>query len=532
MRNIFCTALIIFFHFKVFNQSNSLEFKAKYEQAKINLKNKKYELAKNELVAMLSNIKSNHYSPYIGYYLALAYYKLNDLQSAENQLLKIQNSSPNWNRNNDLNYLLGIIFLSKKEADKALGKFNKIEEKTYEKSINQQIKSFFNNNKNANEIKLLAAKYPKFKVLKDFEVENKLNIYELSAKEIPILAIRPKQNFSKEIFNIGVLFPFRVDSNQTENNQYIYDMYEGMQIAVEKLKMEQININLRAYDIANSKTEMVKLLHNKQFLENEILIGPLHQESNKIAQYYANESKIGLVNPLSKNSQLYKNKPFSYLNKASNWGYIKQAKKFVEFNFSGESAIVYEKNDSLAAKMLSEEFKKSNAKFTFIKYLNAESINPYLKKKFGSIFVFGQPKTTISIVTNLDKKFGIVPIIINKDFLPDQFNFGGSNNPELYIFNQDFVDESNENIQKFKTDYWEKRNNLTSIYTYKGYDLIIFWGRQLAKFKQGYLDMISIRPSDEDFLVTNFNYSIVPNENVAFTITTIQNGIETFYRKF
>ena len=94
------------------------------------------------------------------------------------------------------------------------------------------------------------------------------------------------------------------------------------------------------------------------------------------------------------------------------------------------------------------------------------------------------------------------------------------------------MDENNESLQKFKADYWEKRNNITSIYTYKGYDMMLFWGRQLAKYKQNYLDMITIKPIDEDFLVSGFNYGLVPNENAAFTITTIQNGVETFYRKF
>jgi hypothetical protein len=530
MKYYFNLFFILLFISSAYSQSTSLDFKAKYEQAKIDLKNKKFESAKNQFLSLKSGARPNHYTPYISYYLALAYFNLNEIQSAENQLITIQNTS--WSKNADLNYLLGIIYLSKKEADKALSRFSKIESKSFEKNIDTQIKSYFTKNKNATEIKLLAEKYPNIKVLKTFAVENKANIYELSANEIPVLPSRPKSNFSKDIYNIGVLFPFGIDSGQSDNNQYIYDMYEGMQFAIDKLKSEKINIKLHAYEIGNSSEEMLKLINNKQFLEDEILIGPLHQESNKIAQYYANESKVCLVNPLSKNPQLYRNKPFSYLSKASNWGYVKQAQKFASFNFSGESAIVYEKNDSLAARVLADELKKSNTKYAFIKYTNGESLNPYLKRKFGSIFVFAQPKTSVSLLTVLDKKFGIVPIIINREFLPDQIKFSASNNPELYIFNQDFLDESNENLQKFKSDFWEKRNNITSLYTYKGYDMMLFWGRQLAKYKQNYLDMVTIKPIEDDFLVSGFNYGFVPNENVAYTITTIQNGVETFYRKF
>ncbi len=66
----------------------------------------------------------------------------------------------------------------------------------------------------------------------------------------------------------------------------------------------------------------------------------------------------------------------------------------------------------------------------------------------------------------------------------------------------------------------------------KGYDMLLFWGRQIHKYKQNLPSMFNIINSDDGYLVNNFNYSLVPNENSAFTITTIQNGIETLYRKF
>ncbi|MES2795087.1 MAG: hypothetical protein V4683_03920, partial [Bacteroidota bacterium] len=76
------------------------------------------------------------------------------------------------------------------------------------------------------------------------------------------------------------------------------------------------------------------------------------------------------------------------------------------------------------------------------------------------------------------------------------------------------------------------KNNIASYYTYWGYDLMLFWGRQISKNQENYLDRLPITKDLEGYLLSGFNYRDVPNENSAFTITTIDNGIETFYRKF
>lgn len=533
MKYYFNFFFIFLFISKAFTQSPSLEFKAKYSQAKLDLKNKKYELAKTGFLNLKSTSTSPVYSPYISYFLSLTFFHTNEIQLAENQLVNIQNNYPNWDKINEVNFQLGLVYFAKKETEKALYNFNKISLKSFEKDIDLQITKHFKSQKIVSPNKIWVEKFTNLKTLKSLNNESEaINIYDLKPSEIPILQPKPKANYTKNYFNFGLLLPFHADSAMNESSQYVYDMYEGMLLAVEKLKSENISIKINAYDVGNNKNKLLQLLNNLQFLENEILIGPLYQETNKIIQYYANERKVTLINPLSKNKQLIDNKPFSFLNKASNYGFAKQAVKFAANNFLGESAIIFDKNDSLATKLVAEELKKNGTKYTLIKYTNAESLSPYLKKKFGSIYLIINPKNSLNAISNIEKKYGIVPIITHNDFLPNQLQFNASNSPELYIFNQDYIDEESESIKKFKLEYWESRNNLASIYTMKGYDMMLFWGRQIGKYKQNHIDMVKLSSFDDDYLVNNFNYSLLPNENAAFIITTIQNGVEAFYRKF
>lgn len=531
MRKLFIL-LFIFISVQIFAQNPSLEFKAKYEQAKIDLKNKDYKNANSKLLLLKNGTVYPSYSTYINYFLAQSYFYLNNWEQAENELITLQKSKPNWAKINDLNFLLGKIYLKTNRFENALSSFNKIANKAFENDIKTEVNQFLQNRKPIIWPSNWLDKNPNLSFLNSLaKNKNVAQIYDIKESELPYLPERTKVNYSDNNYNVGLLFPFKIDSNKTENNQYIYDFYEGMKMAKEKLQNESINVNIHTYNVGNTTNEILKLLKNRPFLEEEILIGPLYNEPNKIAQYYANERKVILVNPMSKNSHLVNNKPFSLLNKAGNAGFAKQATKFLTFNFIGEIAVIHDKNDTSLVKVITNELKKSNTKFSLISYNNGESLNSFSKKKFGSILLLSSAKTSLNIISSINQKWNLTPILIHKDNLPTE-NFSKLQDAELYIFNQDFINEEAEQIQQFRTEYWEKRSNLASIYTMKGYDMLLFWGRQMHKFKQNLPNMFNILNSDEGYLVNNFNYSLVPNENSAFTITTIQNGIETLYRKF
>lgn len=531
MRKLFIL-LLIFITVKIVAQNPSLEFKAKYEQAKIDLKNKDFRNANTKLLLLKNGTVYPTYSPYVNYFLAQSYFYLNNLEQAENELVTLQKSKPNWAKSNELNFLLGKIQLKSNRFENALLSFNKITNKTFEPDIKIEVNQFLQNSKPINWPSNWLEKYPNLSFLNSLaKNRNIAKIYDLKESELPLLPERPKINYTDNNYSVGLLFPFKIDSIKAENNQYIYDFYEGMKIAKEKLQNENINLNIHTYNVGNTTNEILKLLNNKPFLEEELLIGPLYNEPNKIAQYYANERKVVLVNPMAKNSQLVNNKPFSLLNKAGNASFAKQATKFLTFNFIGEIAVIHDKSDTSLVRSFTNELKKSNTKFSLINYQNGESLNAFSKKKFGSILLLSSAKASLNIISNINQKWNLTPILIHKDNLPSE-NFSKIQDAELYIFNQDFINEEAEQIQQFRTEYWEKRNNLASIYTMKGYDMLLFWGRQIHKYKQNLPSMFNIINSDDGYLVNNFNYSLVPNENSAFTITTIQNGIETLYRKF
>ena len=117
-----------------YSQSPSLEFKAKYQQAKINLKNNNIEQAKKAFEYLIST-PQNSYTPYLYYYLAMAQHKLNDYNECENTLEQISSKYTLWALNDDYYYLTGINYLKKNEIEKSLTFLNKIKNKDFENKI-------------------------------------------------------------------------------------------------------------------------------------------------------------------------------------------------------------------------------------------------------------------------------------------------------------------------------------------------------------------------------------------------------------
>lgn len=531
---------IIIFHFNANGQNPNLEFKAKYEDAKLSIKSKNFSKALTQFEYLSKSYTQNNHSPYIQYFIGFSKFKLLQLNDAEKTVQELLSNYPEWSQKDDANFLLGSINISKKDLKKALNSFEKVNSKKLWTNINTILKKELFNISDKNLIKQYVNEYPNIEILKEFLSNSKIiDQYGLLPDNVPILPDNSKfQNLNKGFINVGVLFPFQlknISSEKNENdNQYAIDMYEGMLFGVEKLKDEGITIKLHAYDIENKIDKIEKLLYNKQFLEEDLIIGPLHSETNKIAQYYANEKKVPLLNPLSKNADLITNKLYSFLVNASFEHQAEQAANFVINNFYGDAIVIYgntAKDSTVAMAYAAEFHKQSNKAIQTIKYLNSNSLNSLVKNKIGHIFMVCSSKLGGTIFNIIEKKMENVPVIAMRESFPDLLQFNSNNKPNLYFINPEFVDDNNENIKNFKLDFWNKRNILASYYTIKGYDMMLFWGRQISKNKSNFKQMLSIKANNDGYLLNGFDYSNNSNENSALTITAFENGNEVIFRK-
>jgi ABC-type branched-subunit amino acid transport system substrate-binding protein len=78
----------------------------------------------------------------------------------------------------------------------------------------------------------------------------------------------------------------------------------------------------------------------------------------------------------------------------------------------------------------------------------------------------------------------------------------------LYLIETDYVDRYKEGIREFQKTYWNKTNTFPSVYSYQGYDQLLFFGRMLNQYKDGIQKGIQSRKhTGEDYLLSGFDFT-------------------------
>ena len=83
----------------------------------------------------------------------------------------------------------------------------------------------------------------------------------------------------------------------------------------------------------------------------------------------------------------------------------------------------------------------------------------------------------------------------------------------LYLIDTDPVDRDKETIRQFQKNYFSKTNTFPSVYSYQGYDQLLFFARMLYKYKDKLSDGLQSRKyGEEEYLLAGFDYTKA-NEN-------------------
>ena len=145
---------------------------------------------------------------------------------------------------------------------------------------------------------------------------------------------------------MGLFLPFyfRTDSASLVRitRSWTTDMYNGAQLAVEKLKTEGIEVNLVTYD-TRGKTSLPELIRSGELDGLDLMVGPVTQKSLKQLSDFSKEKKITMVNPLSGNNEIIKENPYALLYFPSNESIARRAANYAKkhFNKNKTAAIFY-----------------------------------------------------------------------------------------------------------------------------------------------------------------------------------------------
>ena len=368
MKKFFISILFLFFSNSIFAQSSYSDF---LEIKKLFNQNKYPELLSQEL----SFKKSDEFYPYIIFYRAVSYHKINDKDNSLRLLKNLINDFPNWSQIDEVFYWAVRIELEFNNINNALEYFSKIKEKSINESLHifldSKIKMInsFSVLKKWNEVypsNLVVAKYYGRKLLKEYLDEETL-------KEIKtLLEFVPKNELfqsEKKTFNIAILLPFMYSSIENNyfirNNSFILDLYAGINYAFKNFEGNKTNIIINSFDTKRDPDVVREIINSGDLSDIDLIIGPLYGKPIEIIKQFCLENKVLMINPLSNNSLIIQDNNYSLLFQPSLETIAKKAASYASSKFENKNAIIFYENnyqDSLLAS-------------TYINHLEQDSFN-------------------------------------------------------------------------------------------------------------------------------------------------------------
>jgi tetratricopeptide (TPR) repeat protein len=527
------------------------EYKRKYDSGKQLLTDGKYQLAQEVLRPLLIENPENPFTAYAYYYSALASFKAAKLDESRLMLRQLLEKYPQWPDADNAHYLLGNIALEKNDWKTGFAELDKVKSKPAKDDVPNLKKYYIAKAKNLIPLKEIMQKSPDDKDLASMLVDRLMASADPNDVKLATqLNDKFKFNKSEEIqeqtqtekktsYNVAVLFPFQysklVADKAARNNQFAVDMYNGIKLGKAQLEEEGIKINLFAYEIDNSTDKMLSLVNQPGFANMDLLIGPLYGPPNKVASTFANQYKIGLVNPISNNAQLVQNSPASYLLQPSFESQAINSAKYALQTFTPKSVVIiygYSSKDSLMAHNYRKAFIEGGGKvLAFKKILQAEAsqIEQVMAGKnetnLGHVFITTpNQNVAANFISVVEKSFSKIPIITLSNWLEFQMlSFEQYERRNIHFIYPEYVDYLSDTLSTFKKKYISQRNIIPSLYSYQGFDLLVYFGRALAAYGTNFHAGLQSQPPARGLIIAGFDYRD-SNDNQYVPLVKFQNS--------
>ena len=387
---ILYTILFLFIGYAALTQ----DFQQKYLTGKALFRDGKYRLAMEAFRSVADPTTKSTLTEYASYYFALSAYHDGQIYVARDMLLQIADRFYTWRKMDEVNLWLTQVNFELKNYTRALKYFDDIVSDEILRHARPLMRYQLSQIDSLEVLLKLHSDYPDDRYIgealvtaiteqplatKDFGLmESLVNKFELNRSRYNVLDY--SQNVKKESYQIGVLLPFMFESfdqtRQILRNNLVTSLYEGMLLAEEELRDLGKQIELIPYDTKRSEGKTVSIIRQEELRSMDLIVGPLYPGPSRIVSQFSYDNRINMVNPLSSNSEVIGNNPYSFLFEPSSETQAKIAAQFAAENFEkGTAVILYEDNvrDSIFAHVYKAEIEKDSFEVVWFRKFTEEN---------------------------------------------------------------------------------------------------------------------------------------------------------------
>lgn len=363
--------------------------------------------------------------------------------------------------------------------------------------------------------------------------------------------ITPCSDFSydkTQSFNIVLLLPLFLDDNLSKMSRYknekdkmfyrntknFVEIYEGVLLALQKLKSQGLSIKLTVYDTKKDAKTVKHIMDNLNYPNVDLLIGPIYSKNIKIVAQYSKRHHINLVSPLSQNNALIANNPFIYQVVPSNTMRIKKTADTFAKLHNTNFLIIH--NGTEKEKKLIDVYKEKLSKSTcFQENTNAislktvdysvggvERVEDALSVGIENIVIIPSNEEvfitqTINQLDTLTKRYNIKLVGSPKWEHFQSINLKNLKSLSFQYLSPTFINYYDSNVNKFIKQYRETYRTEPSTYSFEGYDIMYYFASALRKYGRHFQFCLSpnVAMPNRHGLIFDFDF-MRTNENGGF----------------
>lgn len=573
--------LLIITTLTAFQSWGQTNYASEYMSGKNYFRDGNYQMAKNKFNRILDSDEDNPYYLYASYFYGISAFRTDEPDKALEQFRRIKSTHAKWDKMDELNIWYGLMLLDQKDLFKGVEVLNNIENKELQEIAAKVKKAYLSNYDSIPLLQKAIELNPYDSVLAKHLAEvisNKpiidrqnelleflIESFDLKKEEYDFFDESVSQK--KSTYNVAVLLPFMINSLTTSKgnkaNQFVLDLYQGIQQAADDLNKNGEKIKLFAFDTEKNSKATAKILASGELLEMDLVIGPLYPGPVQLMKDYSYKNRINMLNPLSTSSSIIGNNPYSFLLKSTTETRAKRAADYVKENFSNKHATIFYGNssqDSVYAFSYKKYLEEDSFKISWmVKAETAEEATNILKdltsvygegkddgeahKKrnvkvrvdkddelylskdsLGHIMLASSENILISsVLSAVDTRRDELQVIGFETWLDiRQISFEQLERMGVIMVGQNYFDFSSEKVANFKSQYKNTYNALPSQFSYDGYEAMMVFGTNLIKYGNYFQYGIYEKGYTKGFLFHGFDYTHA-NDNQFVPIMKLED---------
>jgi ABC-type branched-subunit amino acid transport system substrate-binding protein len=317
----------------------------------------------------------------------------------------------------------------------------------------------------------------------------------------------------------------------------IYDLYNGILLAVERLQKEGMNIQVRAFDSSRDSVKTREILADPFFRQVDLFIGPLFPTTIPVVNQFVGMYGKVMVNPVSSNQQVINRNPYVFLSASTP---STQARRVADYAIDSlKSRKVYivhggnESEDEMAA-AYQVYFEQRGGKVVYRKPFDyspkgfnnlLNDLRPLATDTTSHVFVCSSdPVVAVNLTSALQNIKSKAPVFAPQPWLTiNQLDFQQMESLPLYVYHPQFVDDADNYIREFTRDFVRKMSIIPSPYAFTGYDTMYFFGQLLRKYGTSLPTSIHTHGFQRGELFPGFSY-LGGNDNQFVPILRFHKG--------